>query len=142
MSTIFEQNTRPDLSNYTNDELFQILLLQNINYKIEERAIMVKYIFELWSNNVIVDYQQNSIECLICYENLTNGNNQTLLCGHKFHSTCANKALLVKCSELCINDYKNKNTDNITMYSNCVQCSTKIESYIFKKSDFNIIDDI
>ena len=35
-----------------------------------------------------INTNNNENECLICWDALTNGNNMTFECGHKFHSKC------------------------------------------------------
>ena len=98
-----EQFTRPNLHKLTEKELTNIIIAYNYTAldeyntqkKIPSRTELVDKIFELWSNHELKDHFDKPIECLICCDPLTNGNNLTFECGHKFHSGCVIKHLLV-----------------------------------------------
>lgn len=73
---------RPNLHKLNEIDLINIINLYDKLWhnKNKTRDDMVTKIFELWSNHEIIDSNSNKIECLICYDNLTNGNNITFEC--------------------------------------------------------------
>ncbi len=134
-------NTRPDTSKLSDDELKQIIIQNEPEYftNNKSRLELIEKVFELWSNKEITDSNDNFIECLICYNNLTQGNNLTLCCGHKFHSNCLIKTIVYKTSyiyDICLSDPTN-NSNKIIIECVCPQCNTAIEKYNFFKPNIN-----
>lgn len=131
-----KQSTRPNLYKLTESELLNI-----INYYEPEwmnnkytRDDMVAKIFKLWSEHVLIDHNSNPIECLICWDHLTNGNNMTFECGHKFHSSCIVKSLLIHSTETYINKMNNEEIkENFMVEYCCPQCKNCIDKIQFIK---------
>lgn len=132
---------RPDLSVATDGELEQILLEHDADWFTPEktRNENINRIFELWAEQEIQDQLNNPINCTICYENLSNGNNMTFPCGHQFHSLCVIRAVSIRCSEKCITKLNDKDAPNIELDYFCAQCNVKMDSYSIDKSTINDI---
>ena len=137
---IIKQNTRPNLHKLSEKELINVIK-NNYNSweKIENlenmpRTKLVDKIFELWSDDELNDHSNKPIECLICSDPLTNGNNLTFECGHKFHSGCVIKHILV----FSIDSYQNYLNDNeknsIKIEYCCPQCKKSIDYVEFNKN--------
>jgi hypothetical protein len=128
-----KQLTRPNLHKITEIELLNIILeydntfVKN-NEKIFSRTELVDKIFELWSLNELVDHLDKSIECLICCDPLTNGNNLTFECGHKFHSGCIVKHLLVHSTSMYSEFITDNEKKSIKIEYDCPQCKKFIDS--------------
>lgn len=136
------QITRPNLYKLTERELLDIIISIDKSWfgtdnQIYTRSELVDKIFELWSKNEIVDNFNKPIECLICCESLTNGNNLTFECGHKFHSYCIIKHILVFSTNTYI-DYINDNDKKSTKIEYCCpQCKLSIDCVSFIKNENN-----
>ena len=146
---IIRQNIRPELDKLSDQELVNIIV-QNDNdwYKLKnstnptnstkiKRIELVDKIFELWAGYELVDSSEKSkpIECLICCDILTNGNNLTFECGHKFHSICVIKHVMhhsIDIYQNYINDTELTLTQTNIDYS-CPQCKKIINSIEIKK---------
>jgi hypothetical protein len=137
-----EQSTRPNLHKLTEDKLESIIISYNYTaldefdkYKKKpSRAELVDKIFELWSSHELKDHLDNPIECLICYDPLTNGNNLTFECGHKFHSGCVIKHLLVHSTDSYKNYLDDTEKTNIKIEYCCPQCKKIIDFVQFNKN--------
>ncbi len=132
-----QTNTRPVVDKFTNEDLVKIIthFEPELNTNYLTRIDLVKKIFELWNEQELFDINSNTIECLICYDNLTQGNNLTLSCGHKFHSTCLIRTAVYKTAytfDVCIKDTEN-NSNKIVIDCQCPQCNTSIDQYTFFK---------
>lgn len=139
LNNLINSNTRPDTSKLSDKELIQIITNNEpkwLNSNIDSsRLELIEKVFELWSNIELVDINGNNIECLICYDNLTQGNNLTLCCGHKFHSNCLIKNVVYKTSytyDNCLTDTES-NSNKIIIDCVCPQCNTSIEKFNFDK---------
>jgi len=86
----------PDTLSYSNEELNNIIKKEIAEWENAERKVCLEKIKELWNNKELKDKKNNLIECLICCEGLTNNNNLTLECGHKFHSLCLIQSIIIK----------------------------------------------
>lgn len=132
-----KQSTRPNLHKLTEENLLEIIK----NYDLEwvkntnaSRDDMVVKIFKLWSEYELKDNKLNPIECLICWDILTNGNNMSFECGHKFHSNCIVKSLLVFSTDTYINKMNdNEIIGNFKIEYCCPQCKKSIENIEFSK---------
>lgn len=139
-----KQNTRPNLHKLKDNELLE--LIQNhdpsfsINNNIENisRTKLVDKIFDLWANYELFDFNKNHIECLICCESLTNGNNLTFECGHKFHSGCIIKHILIYTTTEYKNYLEDEQKSSNKINYNCPQCKKIIDyvelDYVNKKN--------
>ncbi len=143
INNLINSNTRPDTSKLSDEELIQIIIQNNPEYLTtnndKSRLKLIEKVFELWSCKEITDSNDNFIECLICYDNLTQGNNLTLCCGHKFHSNCLIKTIVYKTAyiyDICLTDSSN-NSNKIIIECVCPQCNTVIEKYNFFKPNIN-----
>ena len=142
MINLIEQSTRPNLHKLTEEELKSIIIKYknkvsdefNENEKLS-RTELVDKIFKLWSYHELKDYLNNPIECLICREPLTNGNNLTFECGHKFHSICVVKHLLVFSTDSYQRYLNDTDATNINIQYKCPQCNKNIDSVQFNKDD-------
>jgi hypothetical protein len=101
---------------------------------------MIKKIFELWSEQEILDQTNLPIMCTICYENITNGDNMTYPCGHQTHSTCAMRGILVRSADMFASGLNNKEKQQIDLDCLCVQCNIQIVSHVVDKQ--NIIKSV
>ena len=137
---IIKQNTRPNLHKLSEKELIEIIKNNDNDFKKTEdyekitRTKLVDKIFELWSESELYDYVNNPIECLICCDSLTNGNNLTFECGHKFHSLCVVKHLLVFSTDSYQNYLSNKEVSSVKIEYCCPQCKKSIDFVQFDKS--------
>jgi hypothetical protein len=145
--TWIHSNTRPDTSNLSDKELKQIIILIKPDWfgdnQNKSRLELIEKVFELWSNMELTDSNDNTIECLICYDNLTQGNNLTLCCGHKFHSNCLIKNVVFRTAykyDICLTDPDN-NSNKIVIECVCPQCNTTIDEYNFFKPNLPIEKD-
>lgn len=132
-----KQLTRPNLHKLTEIELLEIINYYDKSWynKNKTRDDMVLKVFKLWSNYELLNINNESIECLICYDNLTNGNNMTFECGHKFHSSCVVKSLLIYSTDTYINKINdNEITDKFKIEYCCPQCKKIIDSIEFYKN--------
>lgn len=133
-----KQSTRPNLHKLSELELLKIInnyepewIKMNDTYT---RDDMVAKVFKLWSEYMLIDNNSNPIECLICWDNLTNGNNMTFECGHKFHSSCIVKSLLIHSTDTYINKMNDKDIQgNFMIEYCCPQCKKCIDNIEFAK---------
>lgn len=135
---------RPNLHLLTEDNLLEIInewdkLWYN---KSKSRNDMVEKIFNLWSEYNIIDSKGLEIDCLICWDKITNGDNMTFTCGHKFHSKCIIKSILIRSIDCSINFIKDDEKNEMDIDYNCPQCKNKIESVNFNKNSYNIIHEL
>jgi len=133
-------STRPNLHKLTEIELLKIIKEYEPNWDNNDklqlkytRDDMVAKVFKLWSDYGLKDNNSNSIECLICWDELTNGNNMTFECGHKFHSYCIVKSLLIYSTDTYINKFNDKEINNFKIEYCCPQCKKIIDSIKFIK---------
>jgi hypothetical protein len=137
---IIKHNTRPNLYKLSQKELIDILENYDGDYKQLEnsekftRTQLVDKIFQLWSESELYDHLNKPIDCLICCESLTNGNNLTFECGHKFHSLCVIKHLLVFSTDSYQNYINDEEQKSIKIEYCCPQCKKSIESVQFDKN--------
>lgn len=135
MNAQFIKNiTRPNLHKLSENELLEIINCYDKTWYtinndiIKTRDDMVKKIIELWANYELLDTNSNPIECLVCWDVLTNGNNMTFECGHKFHSSCIVKSLLIHSTDTYINKMNDKEIkDKFKIEYNCPQCKKLID---------------
>ncbi len=137
MNSLIQNIKRPDVSSLSDDQLFEIIktYCKDSFDKKTERIKMIEKIFSIWSNCDLLDKSNQSIDCLICYEPLTQGDNMTVKCGHQFHSTCISKFVLVNISEKAIQGYLGKDGASVSLDFSCPQCNTPISTHSFAKSD-------
>ncbi len=135
-----ENNRRPDPSNLTDEDLYNVInhydkdwLTNNPNH---ERYQVIEHIFYLWSNHNLLDKYHEPIDCLICYDKLSQGNNLSFECGHQFHSDCIIKFIIIKTSEKSIRDFADDKISDIKLNFNCPQCCNLICSHEINKSKF------
>ena len=129
--------TRPNLHKLTVDELLQIIKWIKPEYpnpNTNTRSELVDTIFELWSEHELSDHLTNPIECLICSDRLTNGNNLTFACGHKFHSGCVVKHLLIYSTDSYINYTNDDEIKSLKLEYFCPQCKLPIDFIEFLKN--------
>ena len=137
---IIKQNTRPNLHKISEKELIDIIKDNDNNWdklkNLEKitRTELVDKIFELWSDNVLNDYLKKPIECLICCDSLTNGNNLTFECGHKFHSLCVIKHMLIFSTDSYQNYLNDKEVTTKKIEYCCPQCKRSIDFVQFDKN--------
>ena len=133
-------NTRPNVHKLSEKQLLDIIMQWDgywYNGK-HTRADMVDKVFQLWSDREISnDITQEPITCLICWDNLTNGNNMSFPCGHKFHSTCIVKSVLVHSTNTYINYLDDNEKQSVSIDFNCPQCKQLIDCVGFSKSNPN-----
>jgi hypothetical protein len=131
-----KQSTRPNLYKLTESELLNIINCYEPEWMNNKytRDDMVAKIFKLWSEHILIDHNSNPIECLVCWDYLTNGNNMTFECGHKFHSSCIVKSLLIHSTETYINKINDKEiNENFMIEYCCPQCKNCIDKIQFIK---------
>ena len=112
---ILTYRTKPDLSKYTLDDLK--LFLQKINKTNDSdrdentnRNYLEDKIIQMWNSNPILDDNTNEIvECMFCFNPITNSDFITIKCNHQSHSSCFFKYLYVNFNEI---NSKNNNSDN------------------------------
>lgn len=131
-----KKSTRPNLHKLTEVDLLKIINYYEPEWVDEKynRDDMVAKIFKLWSEFILIDDNSNPIECLVCWDLLTNGNNMTFECGHKFHSSCIVKSLLIHSTDSYINKMSDKEIQGKFMIEYCCpQCKNCIDSIQFTK---------
>lgn len=130
-------STRPNLHKLSETDLREIIYQWDSQWLKEprNRDELVSKIFELWANKELVGIDSKPLECLICCDILTNGNNMTFECGHKFHSICIVKHLLVFTSSSYKDFLEDKEKNNMNLDYNCPQCKKQIDSIYFGKND-------
>ena len=132
---------RPNLYKLSESELLEIIREHEPNWicccdnrsNESVRDKMVSKVNKLWSEYVLKDNNSNPIECLICWSELTNGNNMTFECGHKFHSYCIVKNLLIYSTDTYIDKINDKDIQNFKIEYSCPQCKRIIDSINFEK---------
>ena len=135
-----KQLTRPNLHKITETTLLEIINYYDKNWFKDNnnnatRDDMVAKVFDLWSNYELVDTNSKPIECLICWDVLTNGNNMTFECGHKFHSSCVVKSLLIHSTDTYINKMADKVIkDKFKVEYSCPQCKKLLDWIEFDKN--------
>jgi len=139
----FTNITRPNLHNLTEKQLLEIISQreqfwihsfgQNHNQSQPSRNNMVDKIFSLWSQENLSDTNGDSIGCLICWDPLTNGNNLTLECGHKFHSMCLIKSVMISSVDKYIEFSNDSDKSKVDIQYNCPQCKNLIETCSYEK---------
>lgn len=136
--------TRPNLYLLSEKHLLEIInKYDDLWYnKSQSRNDMIEKIFNLWSKYNIIDDNGFEIECLICWEKLTNGDNMTFTCGHKFHSKCIIKSILISSIDCSINFIKDNEKKEINVDYNCPQCKNNIETVNFNKNSYNVLDSL
>jgi hypothetical protein len=126
--------TRPNLHKLNVDELLQIIKdIETDCTNTNTRSELVDKIFKLWSEHELSDHLTNPIECLICTERLTNGNNLTFACGYKFHSGCVVKHLLIYSTDSYINYTNDDEMKSLKLEYFCPQCKLPIDFIEFSK---------
>lgn len=131
-----QNNTRPNLHKLSETELLEIINhWDNLWYFTQTRSEMVDKIFQLWADYQLMDNHLNQINCLICWDYLTNGNNITFECGHKFHSSCIIKSTLISSIDKYIEFSKDSEKHDITINYCCPQCNKIIESSSWNKNN-------
>ena len=135
---IYERE-RPDLSEVPDSALTQILLAHDYEWINPDRTRveMIKKIFEIWSEQEILDQTNSPIMCTICLENMTNGDNMILPCGHQTHSKCMLKGVLIRCADMFVSGLKDKDSQQIELDYTCTQCNVRMDSYILDKNIFS-----
>ncbi len=136
-------STRPNLHKLSESELLDIIkeyepnwICNNDNKHNENlRDKMAAKVINLWSEHILQDNNLNPIECLICWDNLTNGNNMTFECGHKFHSYCIVKSLLIFSTDTYIEKTNDKEIETFKIEYCCPQCKRTIDSINFDKNN-------
>lgn len=137
-----KQSTRPNLHKLKENDLLEIInhydkTWYNANNNVSRDDMVVK-VFDLWSNYELSDYNAKPIECLICWDTLTNGNNITFECGHKFHSSCVVKSMLIHSTDTYINKMAdNEVKDKFKVEYSCPQCKKLLDWIEFDKNDKN-----
>jgi hypothetical protein len=136
------QTTRPNLHKVSEENLKKIisewdstwLETHYLKDKIT-RDELVSKIIDLWANHELVGFDSKPIECLVCCDFLTNGNNLTFECGHKFHSNC----IIPHIMHFTYENYQNFLLDNGDERNNkelkyiCPQCKKEIYSINISK---------
>ena len=134
-----KQSTRPNLHKLSESNLIDIINEYEPKWICDKkkhenfRDELVAKVFNLWSEYELKDNNSNSIECLICWDKLTNGNNMTFDCGHKFHSNCIIKSLLCFSTDTYIDKINNKEIEKFKIEYCCPQCKRPIDSIDFDK---------
>ncbi len=132
-----KQSYRPNLHKLTEINLLEIIEHYDKSWynNKQNRDDMVAKVFDLWAKYELVDINSNPIACLICWDNLTNGNNMTFECGHKFHSYCIVKSLLVHSTDTYINKINdNEIQEKFKIEYSCPQCKKFIDSVELNKN--------
>jgi len=131
-----EFNTRPNVHKLTKQELLEIIIYWDDSWyqNYHTRSDMVDKVFQLWSECELIDIDNHPIECFICWDKLTNGNNMTFGCGHKFHSTCIVKNVLIHSTDSYINYIGDDEKKSVKIDYNCPQCKKLIEFIEFNKN--------
>lgn len=138
-----KQSTRPNLHKISESVLLEIINYYDKTWYIsndnsQTRDDMVAKVFDLWANYELVDTNSKPIECLICWDVLTNGNNMTFECGHKFHSSCMVKSLMIHSTDTYINKMGNKDIEGkFKVEYSCPQCKKLIDCVEFDKNISN-----
>ena len=133
-------STRPNLHKLTETDLLEIInhydeTWYNNNFTRDDMVIKV---FDLWANYELCDYNFKPIECLVCWDTLTNGNNMTFECGHKFHSSCVVKSLLIHSTDTYINKMADKEIEGkFKVEYSCPQCKKLLDCVEFDKNNKN-----
>ena len=137
-SDFFNSKTKPNVNNYTNDDLIYIInknyelnyqtdqtdqteqieqieqteQSEQIDYNLYSKEKLIQIVNDIWDNLVL----GSDITCPICLDFINNKNNMITKCGHYFHSSCMIKYIV-----------KSKSNDIIT----CPQCrSTIYQEYL------------
>jgi hypothetical protein len=120
---------RPNLAILDDDKLKEIINSVDKDFQFENinRIDLVNKIFELWSVHSL------NIQCNICYEFMTNGDNMTFYCGHKFHASCIIKYCIINAVDNYKNDLQNQDKSDINIDFKCPQCNLLIENISFEK---------
>lgn len=137
-----KQSTRPNLHKLKENDLLEIINHYDktwySNDNSQTRDDMVVKVFDLWSNYELSDCNAKPIECLICWDTLTNGNNITFECGHKFHSSCVVKSILIHSTDTYINKMADKDIGGkFKVEYSCPQCKKILDCIEFDKNDKN-----
>lgn len=131
-------SNRPNLHKLTETNLLEIINHYDKSWYNDNktRDDMVSKVFDLWANYELVDSNCNQVECLICWDVLTNGNNMTFECGHKFHSSCIVKSLMIHSTDTYINKINNNEVQGkFKIEYSCPQCKKCIDSIEFEKNN-------
>ena len=122
---------RPNVRDFTEDDLKTIIIHWDNKWlnslETITRTKLVDKVFDLWSK-----YQLDE-ECLVCCDNLTNGDNLTFECGHKFHSSCVIKHLLFFSTDSYIDFINDKEKNSTKIEYCCPQCKKSIDFVEFNK---------
>ena len=131
-----KHNTRPNVHKLSESKLLEIISeYDNTWYESKyTRSDMVNKIFQLWSEYELTDIDNKPLECLICWDKLTNGNNMTFECGHKFHSICIVKNVLIYSTDSYINYLDDKEKQTIKIDYTCPQCKKSVDFVEFNKN--------
>jgi len=134
-----KQSTRPNLHKISELTLLEIINHYDKNWYSDNnrqtRDDMVAKVFDLWANYELCDCNSKPIECLICWDLLTNGNNMTFECGHKFHSSCIVKSLMVHSTHTYINKMADKDIEGkFNVEYSCPQCKKLLDCIEFDKN--------
>ena len=140
-SNFIRLNTRPNVYKLSEQELLEIIIKleprwDNIE-QIHTRTDMVDKIFQLWADHELTNHDNIPITCLICWDKLTNGNNLTFECGHKFHSTCIVKNVLIFSTDTYINYINDNEKKTSKIDFTCPQCKKSIDFVEFNKLENN-----
>jgi len=126
INNIFKNKIKPNLINYSSDELKFIInnyfiinkkLLENtINLENMTRIELELEIIKLWKNYPISNNDFEIINCTICLNPITNSDNLLLRCNHLLHSSCYFNYLFTNFIEI------NNKTNKLTNFFRCPEC--------------------
>lgn len=92
MEKILGSKIKPNLSNFSKEELINLLSGNSVclDDKFEDlnKEELEKIIHKQWEEHLIYNDLSEPIECLFCYNYITNSDFMILKCSHYSHSTC------------------------------------------------------
>ncbi len=90
ITQILNSKKKPDLSNYKEKDLIDLLAQKDINV---DKSLSSNQLIDM-INNLWNTHTYNDSDCPICLEQVTNLNHLVTSCGHYFHTTCYTKYLV------------------------------------------------
>lgn len=135
-----DKNVQMDYLNLSLDTMNFIknIITDNINIDINNNNIdknaLIDKLNNLWSNFPLLDNNNEPIDCIICFNHLTNLDNLIFKCSHLTHSSCFFNYLFSNLKNISSNTTINNNIEN---YFRCPKCRMYLTENIIANINTN-----
>jgi len=133
LNDILKNKIKPNLTNYSIDELkimiFNYFQNSNPNDNLENIENKNKFeldeiIIKLWNNYPISNNNSDIINCVVCFNPITNSDNLLMRCNHQIHSSCFFNYLFTNLTN------NNFNSNTLSNLFRCPECRNYLTEHI------------